>query len=103
MLAAGERVPVDAIVIEGMSELDVSLVSGESAPLPATPGTVAAGGHAEPDRPADHRRDGHGGEFVPCRDGADDGSGRSRPLDATAVSPTAPRRFTRRWSMSPRF
>ena len=36
MLAAGERVPVDATVIEGSSELDVSLVSGEHAPLPAT-------------------------------------------------------------------
>jgi P-type Cu2+ transporter len=32
LLAAGERVPVDARVIRGTSELDHSLVSGESAP-----------------------------------------------------------------------
>src|SRR5882757_689834 len=39
-LAAGERVPADATVIKGVSELDVSLVSGEHAPLPATVGSV---------------------------------------------------------------
>ena len=44
MLAAGERVPVDATVIKGISELDVSLVSGEHAPLPATIGSVLRAG-----------------------------------------------------------
>src|SRR5436190_23012048 len=44
MLAAGERVPVDATVIKGVSELDVSLVSGEHTPLPATIGTVLRAG-----------------------------------------------------------
>jgi Cu2+-exporting ATPase len=44
MLAAGERVPVDAIVSKGTSELDVSLVSGEHAPLPATTGSVLRAG-----------------------------------------------------------
>jgi len=44
MLAAGERVPVDATVIKGVSELDVSLVSGEHAPLPATVGSVLRAG-----------------------------------------------------------
>ncbi len=44
MLAAGERVPVDATVSEGDSELDVSLVSGESVPQRARVGsTVRAG------------------------------------------------------------
>ncbi|OJY35961.1 MAG: nitrogen fixation protein FixI [Rhizobiales bacterium 65-9] len=38
LLAAGERVPVDARVVEGRSELDCSLVSGESVPQPASPG-----------------------------------------------------------------
>lgn len=38
MLTAGDRVPVDAIVIKGISELDVSLVSGESVPFTATIG-----------------------------------------------------------------
>ena len=44
MLAAGERVPVDATVIKGASELDVSLVSGEPTPLPATTGSVLRAG-----------------------------------------------------------
>jgi Cu2+-exporting ATPase len=44
MLGAGERVPVDATVSKGDSELDVALVSGESVPLRATvESTVRAG------------------------------------------------------------
>ncbi|HTF77501.1 MAG TPA: heavy metal translocating P-type ATPase, partial [Bradyrhizobium sp.] len=44
MLGAGERVPVDATVSKGDSELDVAPVSGESVPLRATVGsTVRAG------------------------------------------------------------
>jgi Cu2+-exporting ATPase len=44
MLAAGERVPVDATVTKGMSELDASLVSGEQAPVPAIVGTLLRAG-----------------------------------------------------------
>jgi Cu2+-exporting ATPase len=36
LLAAGERVPVDGRVTHGRSTIDRSLVSGESAPQPAT-------------------------------------------------------------------
>ncbi len=44
MLPAGDRVPVDAIVKGGRSDLDVSLVTGESAPIPAVQGdTLRAG------------------------------------------------------------
>jgi Cu2+-exporting ATPase len=39
LLAAGERVPVDAVVRHGQSDLDCALVSGESVPQVATPGT----------------------------------------------------------------
>ena len=39
-----------------------------------------AGRHVELDRAADHRRHGDTGQFVPRRDGADDGSGRTGPL-----------------------
>jgi P-type Cu2+ transporter len=39
LLAAGERVPVDASVIRGNSEIDLSLVSGESAPQTVGEGT----------------------------------------------------------------
>ncbi|TDR94070.1 heavy metal translocating P-type ATPase [Enterovirga rhinocerotis] len=39
LLAAGERVPVDSLVLDGRSDLDASLVSGESAPRDVVPGT----------------------------------------------------------------
>ncbi|MBN9364223.1 MULTISPECIES: heavy metal translocating P-type ATPase [unclassified Devosia] len=38
LIAAGERIPVDAVVIAGHSDLDRSLVNGEAAPHPAEPG-----------------------------------------------------------------
>jgi len=38
MVAAGERVPVDASVVDGFSDLDRSLVTGESASVAASPG-----------------------------------------------------------------
>ncbi|MCC8935658.1 cadmium-translocating P-type ATPase [Bradyrhizobium sp. Arg68] len=44
LLAAGERVPVDARVIKGTSELDLSLVSGESVPRAAGEGTELQAG-----------------------------------------------------------
>lgn len=43
-IAAGERIPVDARVISGNSELDCALVSGESEPQKANPGTVLRAG-----------------------------------------------------------
>ncbi|TXH34194.1 MAG: cadmium-translocating P-type ATPase [Rhodospirillaceae bacterium] len=44
LLAAGERVPVDAEVISGQSEIDRSLVSGESLPQPVLPGALLQAG-----------------------------------------------------------
>lgn len=44
LIAAGERVPVDCIVISGASELDLSIVSGESLPVAATNGTALQAG-----------------------------------------------------------
>ena len=44
LLAAGERVPVDARVVKGQSELDCSLVSGESAPQHASAGFLLQAG-----------------------------------------------------------
>ncbi|WP_291844635.1 heavy metal translocating P-type ATPase [Maricaulis sp.] len=38
VLAAGDRVPVDARILEGEGALDGSLVTGETAPVTATPG-----------------------------------------------------------------
>jgi Cu2+-exporting ATPase len=44
LLAAGERVPVDARVVRGESDIDRSLVSGESRPQPAGSGALLQAG-----------------------------------------------------------
>ena len=44
LLAAGERVPVDARVISGQSDIDRSLLTGESVPVPARDGTLLQAG-----------------------------------------------------------
>lgn len=44
LIAAGERVPVDARVLSGTSELDRSLVTGESAPIAIAAGAVVEAG-----------------------------------------------------------
>ncbi len=44
LVAAGERIPVDARVLSGTSDLDCSLVNGESAPQPVSPGGVLRAG-----------------------------------------------------------
>ncbi len=44
LVAAGDRVPVDATVRRGVSDIDVSIVSGESAPQPAAVGSVLRAG-----------------------------------------------------------
>ncbi|KPF42727.1 copper-transporting ATPase [beta proteobacterium AAP121] len=40
----GERVAVDGVVLEGESELDEALLSGESLPVPRGPGSAVTGG-----------------------------------------------------------
>ena len=44
LIAAGERVPVDAVVTKGASEVDRSLVSGESEPETVTQGSMLQAG-----------------------------------------------------------
>ncbi|MCB1461472.1 MAG: cadmium-translocating P-type ATPase [Nitratireductor sp.] len=43
-IAAGERVPVDAVIHAGAGDLDYSIVNGESAPVVATPGLAVPAG-----------------------------------------------------------
>lgn len=43
-VTAGERVPVDGMVIAGATDMDVSIVNGESAPLPVTVGSAVQAG-----------------------------------------------------------
>jgi Cu2+-exporting ATPase len=44
LVAAGERIPVDGVVEQGTSDLDCSLVSGESAPRRTAPGAAVQAG-----------------------------------------------------------
>ncbi|MEM1343811.1 MAG: heavy metal translocating P-type ATPase [Pseudomonadota bacterium] len=44
LLAPGDRVPADGVVAEGLSEIDRALLTGESRPEPASPGTVLHAG-----------------------------------------------------------
>ncbi len=44
LVTAGERVPVDGVVIEGMSDMDCSLVNGESAPQTTAKGDAVRAG-----------------------------------------------------------
>lgn len=44
LLAAGDRVPVDAVVEEGRSELDCAIATGESAPQAVEPGSAVQAG-----------------------------------------------------------
>ncbi len=44
VVAAGERIPVDGVVMTGASELDCSMATGESAPQPVKPGSDVRAG-----------------------------------------------------------
>ncbi|MGF1476013.1 MAG: heavy metal translocating P-type ATPase [Geminicoccaceae bacterium] len=43
-VAPGDRLPVDGVVLQGRSEIDRSLVTGESTPEPVGPGTIVHAG-----------------------------------------------------------
>lgn len=51
ILAAGERVPVDGLILSGQSAIDASLVNGESLPQPVAPGARVFAGAINIDAP----------------------------------------------------
>ena len=54
-IAAGERLPADGEIVAGRSRFDLSLLTGESAPVPASPGDRALAGTLNLDAPLDVR------------------------------------------------
>lgn len=57
LVLAGERVPADGTVISGTASIDLSVVTGESAPAPAAPGTSVLSGALNLDGPLTLRID----------------------------------------------
>lgn len=85
ILAAGERVPVDAKVEEGRSELDCSIASGESDAVPVGPGSDIRAGTLNLSTPLVIRataeaRDSFLSEMVRLMDVAEDGRAHYRRL-----------------------
>ncbi len=63
-VAAGERIPVDGVVVEGSSELDPSMLTGETMPEPVAPGANAMAGMLNLTGPLVLRAEGLGEETL---------------------------------------
>lgn len=50
-IAVGDKVPVDSEIIDGESEIDLALLTGEPVPVPATKGDQVSGGAVNVSRP----------------------------------------------------
>ncbi|MDU0338413.1 heavy metal translocating P-type ATPase [Bosea rubneri] len=95
LLAAGERVPVDARVLEGASELDCSLVSGEGLPQPAVAGQALQAGTLNLTRPlqitaTSAARDSFLAEMVRMMEAAEEGRSLYRRIADRAARLYAP-------------
>lgn len=49
LVKAGERIPADGVVVEGVSHADESMLTGESTPVAKRPGSVVVGGSLNTD------------------------------------------------------
>ena len=84
LLTAGERVPVDGRVLKGQSDIDCSLVSGESIPQTAHAGSLLQAGTLNLTGPLTIAATGRCKGLVPGRDDPDDGGGGVRTLEVPA-------------------
>ena len=95
LLTAGERVPVDALVEDGTSDLDMSLVTGESAPKTAGPGARLLAGTLNLTGPLTIRaaaaaKDSFLAEMVRMMEAAEGGRGHHRRIADRAARLYAP-------------
>lgn len=95
LLAAGDRVPVDATVTRGTSEMDVSLVSGEHAPVAVAAGSILRAGTLNLTGPltivaAATASDSFLGEMVRMMEAAEQGRSGYRRIADRAASLYAP-------------
>jgi copper-(or silver)-translocating P-type ATPase/heavy metal-(Cd/Co/Hg/Pb/Zn)-translocating P-type ATPase len=95
MVAAGERIPVDGEIIAGQSDVDCSLVNGESLPREAGPGTSVEAGTLNLTGPVTMRaraaaKDSFLAEMVRLMEATEGGRSRYRRLADRAASLYAP-------------
>ncbi len=95
LLAAGERVPVDAVVVSGRSDLDCSLVNGESVPQPVGEGSVVKAGTLNLTGPLTLEataaaRDSFLSEMIALMEAAEGGKARYRRIADRAAAIYAP-------------
>ena len=83
LVRPGGRMPVDGVVVDGTSEVDRSLLTGESLPVCGRARHRGLGGRGQSDRPADPARDGGGAD-----------SSLHRMADLVAVAESAKTRYT---------
>ncbi|WP_414656064.1 heavy metal translocating P-type ATPase [Ferrovibrio sp.] len=81
LVATGERIPVDGVVLEGISAVDRSLINGEVVPQPVVPGAEVFAGTVNLDAPLTLRAIAVGdatllGEIARLMEAAEQGRGR---------------------------
>ena len=95
-VAAGERVPVDATILEGASDVDRSMLTGETDPEPVAVGARVFAGTLNLTGPLLVQVTAKPDRLPACRHRAPDGGGGAERQPLRASSPTAPRASTRR-------